>query len=699
MNNQKTATSSSVISNLANSKNRHHLHLVNSQKAEEIKGKSQEKPSNDLSVGDWVINASSRAGEIVKIVELKPGSRSVWVRYSGDNIEQRENPEDLTPLDPDDIPSENQQEISELIFNYLEQQSDFVPEIVIATELNIIVPVARQNLRQLGERVEDDGHGNWRGVQFSVAEVVVEECQHNWEFVPSPALSGFAERCSHCHEVRYIETSDRLEELIAWLNHQVEEFEQLSDKEVDERKQAYYQNCARNKQQLIKQVERHLAKAREEEKQELLQRDENGNQANPEEPQSLTVKEPKDLTWTWVESKLIRHHDRLECNDVKFLVTELKLCQFRLSEAKARNDSSALKQQQGRISYLKKLQKLAIVIDPQFLTLIPPLSPDEKQQLEANIIKHGCRDALVIWQNILLDGHNRLELCKKHNLDFQLHFMELEDRKKASDWIIMNQLGRRNLSSDWLSLLRGKIYCSSKLSHGGDRGNQHSKSELMPSRQSDDLPLNPEPILPSRQSDGLAKSNKSKTAKKVAQELGVSSRTIERDGKYAVAMANFCAEFGQHYQTSIISSSLTRKQVIELGNYVEKYPEEIESILDRIFKGDKPAPLIKAFLARSERPQFSQRQLVQIHFSNTDGLTSEQRLSNGQYALISEIYDHSYQVQLLGEKELMVKAEDIKPLKVASYTVNFSPSEFARLASQFNSPSELEAALKNRLFD
>ena len=271
MNNQKTATSSQLISNLVNSKNRHHLHLVTNQKAPGNKGESNEIPSDDLSVGDWVINGSSRPGEIVKIVELKPGYRSVWVRYSGENVEQRENPEDLTPIDPDDIPKQSQQKTSDLIFNYLSQESDFVSEIVIATELNITVPVARQNLRELGERVEDDGDGNWRCVKYSVAEVVEEECRHNWEFVPAPVEIGFAERCSHCNEVEYIEGSDKLEELIAWLNNQVEEFKQLSDKETDERKQAYYQNCARNKQQLIKQVNRHKEIALEKEKERVLQ--------------------------------------------------------------------------------------------------------------------------------------------------------------------------------------------------------------------------------------------------------------------------------------------------------------------------------------------------------------------------------------------------------------------------------------------
>ena len=174
----------------------------------------------------------------MEIVELKAGYPKVWVKWSGDNQATPEDPETLTVIEPDSLG--NQSEVSclpaeekleqkgggtlEAIWNYLEQQSDFTPEIVIATELNTTVPVARQNLRELGERVESDEQGNWRCVQSSVAEVVEEECQHNWKFVLSPALLGFAERCSHCNEVRYIETSDKLEELIAWLNPQVEEF-------------------------------------------------------------------------------------------------------------------------------------------------------------------------------------------------------------------------------------------------------------------------------------------------------------------------------------------------------------------------------------------------------------------------------------------------------------------------------------------
>jgi len=60
-----------------------------------------------------------------------------------------------------------------------------------------------------------------------------------------------------------------------------------------------------------------------------------------------------------------------------------------------------------------------IKVDPEFQQLIPPLSADERDLLEKNIIQDGCRDPLVVWDGILLDGHNRLEICKAHDIPFE----------------------------------------------------------------------------------------------------------------------------------------------------------------------------------------------------------------------------------------------------------------------------------------
>jgi 16S rRNA G966 N2-methylase RsmD len=89
-----------------------------------------------------------------------------------------------------------------------------------------------------------------------------------------------------------------------------------------------------------------------------------------------------------------------------------------------------------------------IVVDSEFKNLIPPLQETEFQQLEASILSEGCRDALVLWkgQGILVDGHNRFEICQKHSLPYQVIEREFDNRSQVAEWMLRNQLGRRNLT-------------------------------------------------------------------------------------------------------------------------------------------------------------------------------------------------------------------------------------------------------------
>lgn len=100
--------------------------------------------------------------------------------------------------------------------------------------------------------------------------VAIEACEHNWEFQELPGDSGFAERCSKCQQVQHIETSDRLEELIAWLNRSQSEFELHAKNTKDDRKRDYYLEYARDKQQLAKQVSQYKAIVLEKEREEIL---------------------------------------------------------------------------------------------------------------------------------------------------------------------------------------------------------------------------------------------------------------------------------------------------------------------------------------------------------------------------------------------------------------------------------------------
>lgn len=88
-----------------------------------------------------------------------------------------------------------------------------------------------------------------------------------------------------------------------------------------------------------------------------------------------------------------------------------------------------------------------IVINPKFSNLIPALNPDEYQSLESSIINDGCRDAIVLWNSIIVDGHHRYEICTKYNIDFNTIQKDFKNEDDAKEWVINNQLARRNVSN------------------------------------------------------------------------------------------------------------------------------------------------------------------------------------------------------------------------------------------------------------
>lgn len=98
-----------------------------------------------------------------------------------------------------------------------------------------------------------------------------------------------------------------------------------------------------------------------------------------------------------------------------------------------------------------------VVIDEEFKSLIRPLSENEYRDLEESILKEGCRDALVLWGNTLVDGHHRHEICKKHSIPFKTVDGKFDTRSDVKIWIIKNQFGRRNLSAYDRSLLALKL--------------------------------------------------------------------------------------------------------------------------------------------------------------------------------------------------------------------------------------------------
>jgi predicted methyltransferase len=158
-----------------------------------------------------------------------------------------------------------------------------------------------------------------------------------------------------------------------------------------------------------------------------------------------------------------------------------------------------------------------IKIDAEFSALIPPLTADERDQLEANISAHGgARDPIVVWAKAgkltLVDGHNRYEICTRLDLPFEIEEMRFDDRNAAMLWIIDNQNGRRNLADFAkveLELKREAIHRIMVAPHGGDR-----KSERA--------------AIKSQKSDACSDANDRKLDAKIGDAAGVSRDTVAK---------------------------------------------------------------------------------------------------------------------------------------------------------------------------
>jgi 16S rRNA G966 N2-methylase RsmD len=223
-----------------------------------------------------------------------------------------------------------------------------------------------------------------------------------------------------------------------------------------------------------------------------------------------------------------------------------------------------------------------VTIDPEFKSLIPPLAPDELAQLEANILRDGCRDPLVVWvapdeftdpdyvhaateggkvyckyckkdvsvsigdgiivcdecdyglspnrnNQILIDGHNRHAICTKHDIEFETVKMVFADRTAAMLWMIDNQKGRRNVSDydkGLLAMAKQELLrplAKDSTKEGNSRGGKGGKSSA---------------ILPT--------TYKIDTRKEAAKEAGIGERTLD-----AVKLIKEAADKGEIPQETI----------------------------------------------------------------------------------------------------------------------------------------------------
>lgn len=110
--------------------------------------------------------------------------------------------------------------------------------------------------------------------------------------------------------------------------------------------------------------------------------------------------------------------------------------------------------------------------DNEFKDLIPPLEIDELNRLEKSIKKEGCREPITLWKGIIVDGHNRYNICIENNIKFKIENRKFKDKEEVTLWMIDTQLGRRNISKydrTRLALKQGDIIGKQAKEQQGNR--------------------------------------------------------------------------------------------------------------------------------------------------------------------------------------------------------------------------------------
>jgi len=165
----------------------------------------------------------------------------------------------------------------------------------------------------------------------------------------------------------------------------------------------------------------------------------------------------------------------------------------------------------------KQIYKLQI--DEKFKQLIPPLTPNERIQLEENIVKDGCREPLCAWRNIIIDGHNRYEICTRLQIPFFVQYIDFDSREEIITWICANQLGRRNISEETKRYLIGKRYEMDKiLGKRNPLGKNQYKDNNMEIAHKDNSTI---------------KKSMQNTAEQLGEEYHLSPKTVRKYAAYA----------------------------------------------------------------------------------------------------------------------------------------------------------------------
>lgn len=303
-----------------------------------------------------------------------------------------------------------------------------------------------------------------------------------------------------------------------------------------------------------------------------------------------------------------------------------------------------------------------LIIDEEFESVIPPLTDEEFELLKESVLNDGeVYHPLVVWNNIIVDGHHRYKILKEHpEIKYRINKREFENRYEAISWICLNQLGRRNLNDAQKKMLIGRRYKTEKMARGasdGFRGNQHKKSV-----KGQNVPLPDDVHI---------------TSSRIATEMGTNEKTVRRAEKFVDGVD--AAEEVLPGVTKDITSGKIKPKQADVAAIAKAPAEERRQLAENLYK--EPTPEEKARNKNKRDLMKAIRMCDATHIpSDTNKITPQDMLmtfeSEIEKVISSMDFCLDYFPELLTLPEYVIQVKEIiQPLK--DYIKNLEEKRYA----------------------
>ena len=210
-------------------------------------------------------------------------------------------------------------------------------------------------------------------------------------------------------------------------------------------------------------------------------------------------------------------------------------------------------------------------IKKEFKNLIRPLHRQEFLQLEENILRDGCLHPIITWNGYIVDGHNRYEICTKHQVEYNVLEMDFDSDEDVIAWICANQLGRRNISEETRKFLIGMQYESEKIIN-------QRKNPTGSNQYDDEDDLVPGDLV----DEPYSLRSGHRTAHRIGEENHVSAGTVLKYAQYTRALETIGSKEPE-LVPKILSGryKISHKNIIQMSNLSAEELKKVNRHLNR----------------------------------------------------------------------------------------------------------------------